>query len=73
MNAFVTPQKMKATMPTTALPEAIAPAPALVAGERQVASVAARRENREVWPWLALAGLALLAVEWHLYSRRSWL
>lgn len=52
---------------------AIAPAPSLIAGERQIASVAGRRENRQVWHWLALAGLALLTIEWHLYSRRSWL
>jgi len=27
------------------------------------------RSSRDIWPWLALAGLALLAIEWFLYGR----
>ena len=52
---------------------AIKPAAALTAGERQIAAQPLERQNREVWPWLVLAGLAILTLEWHLYGRRSWL
>ncbi len=51
----------------------ITPRQVLAVGERQVAATSLQRENREIWPWFLLAGLALLAAEWHLYCRRSWL
>lgn len=30
----------------------------------------ALKENREVWPWLVLAALAVLMLEWYIYHRR---
>ncbi len=34
------------------------------------AAVRVGKENRELWPWLALVGLVLLMVEWYVYNRR---
>ena len=51
----------------------LTPQPALQTAEKLVASTDVRKENREIWPWMALAGLALLALEWQLYCRRAWL
>jgi len=33
----------------------------------------ALKENREIWPWLAVAALGLLMVEWYVYNRRAYL
>ncbi len=51
----------------------ITPKSEIISGEKKIAASALLRENREIWPWFALAGLVLLAAEWHLYCRRSWL
>ncbi len=51
----------------------IMPREALFTGEKKVTAMTLSRENREIWPWFALFGLAILTVEWHLYCRRSWL
>jgi hypothetical protein len=37
---------------------------------RQAGETVAVRENRELWPWLALAGLAVLMLEWYIFNRR---
>lgn len=50
----------------------IAPRDTLVSGEQAVQAGAIARENREVWPWVVLAGLLLMAGEWHLYCRRAY-
>jgi len=39
-----------------------------VAGTRR-----ALKENREIWPWLALAALSVLMVEWFIYNRRVYI
>lgn len=31
------------------------------------------RSNREIWHWLAMAALMVLAVEWIVYCRRTWI
>jgi len=41
--------------------------------QRVVAVTKALKENREIWPWLALGGLALLVAEWYVYNRRVYL
>jgi hypothetical protein len=52
----------------------IAPAAAITLGEGSVAALdGTLRYNREYWHWLAALGLAVLVVEWWLYSRRAWL
>ena len=40
-------------------------------GETVEAAPAARTIHREYWPWLALAAIALLLVEWWVYHRRA--
>ncbi|MCX7048373.1 MAG: VWA domain-containing protein [Candidatus Sumerlaeota bacterium] len=51
----------------------ITPRKDVVSGEKRVTAISVTRENREIWQWLALAALALLALEWQVYCRRSWL
>ncbi len=51
----------------------LAPRAELVAGEKQILAGAVTRQNREVWPWFVIGCLGLLALEWQLYGRRSWL
>jgi hypothetical protein len=43
--------------------------------QRQEVSGVARvgRENRELWPWLALVALGVLMVEWYVYNRRVYI
>jgi len=52
---------------------AVAPAEALEIGRGRVE---AQKEkvtvNREFWRWLVAAGIAILALEWWVYSRRAW-
>lgn len=52
---------------------AIAPAEAIEIGRGRVE---AQKEkvtvNREFWRWLVAAGIAILALEWWIYSRRAW-
>jgi len=53
---------------------AIAPAPSLNLGRAAVEAVEGPvRFNREFWWWLAAAALAVLCLEWWIYSRRAWL
>ena len=51
----------------------MAPAEALEIGRGRVE---AQKEkvtvNREFWRWLVAAGIAILALEWWVYSRRAW-
>jgi hypothetical protein len=53
---------------------AVGPADALRIGR---ARIEARKDaalvNREFWRWLVAAGIAVLALEWWIYSRRAWL
>lgn len=51
----------------------IVPKGELIAGEQRIVAASTGLENREIWNWLALAGIVVLALEWHLYCRRSWL
>jgi len=36
-------------------------------------TVRVAKENRELWPWLALLGLVVLIVEWYIYNRRAYI
>jgi hypothetical protein len=36
-------------------------------------AVRVSRENRELWPWLALVALGVLMVEWYVYNRRVYI
>jgi Ca-activated chloride channel family protein len=51
----------------------IAPADTITVGQTQVSSKGERDEygQRELWPWLAAAALAILLVEWWVYHRGS--
>ena len=51
----------------------IEPRGELISGEQKITAAEPTRENREIWPWFALLGLAVLVTEWHLYCRRAWL
>jgi hypothetical protein len=52
----------------------ITPAPSLNLGRGEVKAVRGSIEqNRELWRWFVLAGVALLGVEWWIYSRRAWM
>lgn len=31
------------------------------------------KQNRELWRWLLLGGILVLAIEWWVYSRRAWM
>ena len=49
----------------------IAPREAIQWREARVTGTTkALKENREIWPWLALAALTILMVEWYIYNRR---
>ncbi len=51
----------------------IAPQESLEFGRGTVlASAGPRVQTREFWPWLMYAALALLLIEWWIYSRRAW-
>lgn len=39
-------------------------------GEQRVAAGQSRRQTYDIWKWIALAALVLLALEWALYHRR---
>lgn len=53
---------------------AIAPAESLSVGRSEVpARARVAQQNRELWHWFALAALAVLGLEWWIYSRRAWL
>lgn len=51
----------------------ILPKGELISAEKQIVATLLAKENREVWPWFAVIGLAVMALEWHIYCRRSWL
>jgi hypothetical protein len=49
----------------------VAPKPALsLGGERLQATSSVERVNDPLWPWILLAILAVLAIEWAIYVRR---
>jgi len=53
---------------------AITPADTIQIGRSDVQGVGeAARENRELWRWLVAAAVAVLVLEWWLYSRRAWI
>jgi hypothetical protein len=39
-------------------------------GTDEIEAGAQRRQPRELWQWIALASLAVLAIEWYVYNRR---
>jgi hypothetical protein len=41
-----------------------------LAGKQLTATEEVRRVNKPVWPWLLLGLLAILALEWAIYSKR---
>ncbi len=41
-----------------------------VGAEEVVSASSIRRENKPLWPWLLLAGLVILVLEWLVYNRR---
>ena len=50
------------------------PAESLGLGRGEVEAVRGKiKQNRELWRWLTLAALAILACEWWVYGRRAWL
>jgi hypothetical protein len=52
----------------------IAPEDSLdIGGEALVSSGNVARTNREVWQWFILAALAIMAAEWMLYCRRTFM
>ncbi|MBI5154650.1 VWA domain-containing protein, partial [Candidatus Poribacteria bacterium] len=52
----------------------IAPAEELqVAGKKIAGSENVVKTNREIWQWFALAGLAILLIEWLIYCRRTFM
>ena len=52
----------------------IAPAAAIDFGRSRVtAEPGSVRQTREMWRWFVAGALAVLALEWHIYSRRAWL
>ena len=52
---------------------AIAPAEALEIGRGRVEAQKGNVSvNREFWRWLVAAGIAILVLEWWVYSRRAW-
>ncbi len=42
-------------------------------GKTIAANPAGVRTNQEIWRWFALAALAVLLLEWRIYTQRSWL
>ncbi|CAN5223582.1 BatA and WFA domain-containing protein [soil metagenome] len=52
----------------------IAPQEQIEIGSRKISGVEGGvRSRREIWPWLLLAGLALLLIEWAIYCRRTFM
>lgn len=52
----------------------ISPLDSLAVGRSEVpAQARMAQQNRELWHWFVLAALALLGLEWWVYSRRAWL
>lgn len=50
----------------------IIPAETLEFGKAELAAITgAMQFDRELWPWLVLAGLAILMIEWWIYSYRA--
>ncbi|MCP4641290.1 MAG: VWA domain-containing protein [bacterium] len=53
---------------------AIVPAESMLIGKSEVQAQRGRvRQNRELWRWFVVAGLAILMLEWIIYSRRAWI
>jgi Ca-activated chloride channel family protein len=51
----------------------IAPRETLQLRDQEIASSAETvRSNREIWLWFVLAGLCVLAFEWLIYCKRTW-
>src|SRR5690606_7886025 len=52
----------------------IAPAETLHLGRGEVVAERGRiKQTRELWPWFVMAALAVLSLEWWVYSRRAWM
>ena len=52
----------------------IAPADSLSFGRGEIEAVHGTvQQNKELWRWLILLAVAILAVEWWIYSRRAWI
>lgn len=51
----------------------IAPAESIMVGQTEVTQARSGEEygQRELWPWLAVAALAVLLIEWWVYHRGS--
>ena len=53
---------------------AITPADSLSLGRGEIMAERGQiKQTQELWSWFALAALAVLAVEWWVYSRRAWM
>lgn len=53
---------------------AVRPAARLAIGRAEIeAEYRSIKQNQELWRWFALAAVALLALEWWIYSRRAWM
>lgn len=53
---------------------AVTPADSLTIGRSEVTGQRGKMaQHRELWPWLVAAALAILSLEWWIYSRRAWL
>jgi hypothetical protein len=48
----------------------IEPRPSVKIGEVEIEAGPARKQPRELWRWVALAGLVFLLLEWWIYNRR---
>ena len=48
----------------------IEPRPEIGIGQDRIGAGEARSTPRETWMWFALAGLAILTLEWFIYNKR---
>lgn len=52
----------------------ISPAKSLNFGRSEIAAVRGSiKQNKELWRWIVLAAIAVLTLEWWIYSRRAWI
>lgn len=52
----------------------VAPKDSILFGRSEVtAETDGAKQNREYWRWLVAAAIAILAVEWWIYTRRAWM
>jgi hypothetical protein len=53
---------------------AVTPAQSLSIGRSEVAAERGKlRQKQDLWPWFVAAAIAVLAVEWWVYTRRAWI